>query len=92
MKRILCENEQVRISTREINELYGGLFIYATNGETDETDGTTYCIPRIVCSSRQELTADDTLQYRMDEEKYGNLAYLDYSPQPDRLMLWTDQI
>ena len=86
MKRILNKDEQIRLSTTKINELYTNLFVFATNVETDN-DGTDYCIPRIICSSEQRLTAEDTIQYKMNELKYGILAYLDYTPKPDLLFL-----
>ena len=74
MKRILNENEQVCMTTLEISKLYDGLFVFATNVESTVDSGSTYCIPRIIYSTLQKISIEDTIQYKMNEK---NMVFLD---------------
>ena len=87
MKRMLNRNEQVRVTVEELNKLYEGLFVFATNFEVNKSSYIEYCVPRLVCSSRQELTFEDTQYYKENEKKYGTLAHLDFVLKPDLLFM-----
>ena len=75
------------MSISEINKMYDGFLIFATNYETDENTYENFCIPRIVCSSRTELNTEDTIQYEMNENKFGISGYLDFIPKPNLLFI-----